>query len=69
MRASVGLAHSLGMRLVAEGVEDAEAVPLLMSAGCDLAQGWYFARPMAHADLLGWLQQHQHHVVRKLRPA
>ena len=59
VRSSVDLAHSLGMRMVAEGVEDARAADLLAAAGCDLAQGWYFARPMPVSDLLEWLQLHR----------
>ncbi len=56
VRSSVDLAHSLGLRMVAEGVEDAGAVELLIAAGCDVAQGWYFARPMPVEELLCWLQ-------------
>ena len=57
VRSSVDLAHSLGMRMVAEGVEDAVAAELLMTAGCDLAQGWHFAHPMPFPDLLAWLER------------
>ena len=56
VRSSVDLAHSLGLRMVAEGVECAAAVELLEAAGCDLAQGWHFAPAMAFADLTAWLQ-------------
>jgi diguanylate cyclase (GGDEF)-like protein len=57
-RSSVDLAHSLGMRMVAEGVEDAEAAALLLAAGCDLVQGWYYARAMPLSDLRAWLHSH-----------
>jgi EAL domain-containing protein (putative c-di-GMP-specific phosphodiesterase class I) len=56
VRSSVDLAHSLGMRMVAEGVEDACAADLLAAARCDLAQGWYFARPMPLPELIELLQ-------------
>ncbi len=56
VRSSVDLAHSLGLRMVAEGVEDAGAVDLLIAAGCDVAQGFYFARPMPVDELLSWLE-------------
>ena len=59
MRSSVDLAHSLGMRIVAEGVEDADAARLLEDAGCDLAQGWYLGLPMPLADILTWLGPRQ----------
>jgi EAL domain-containing protein (putative c-di-GMP-specific phosphodiesterase class I) len=41
------MAHELGMRVVAEGVETAAQRDLLLEAGCDLGQGYWFARPMA----------------------
>jgi EAL domain-containing protein (putative c-di-GMP-specific phosphodiesterase class I) len=45
VRSTVGLAHNLGLTIVAEGVEDPEAVRLLKELGCDLAQGYYFGAP------------------------
>lgn len=46
VRAVVGLGRIFGMRVVAEGVETAEQAAELQAMGCDLAQGWLFARPM-----------------------
>ena len=46
IRATIDLGHSLGMRVVAEGVEDAETYSLLASLGCDLAQGNYMCKPL-----------------------
>jgi diguanylate cyclase (GGDEF)-like protein len=45
-RAIIGLAHGLGLQVVAEGVESAAQLDLLRSWGCDLAQGVYFASPV-----------------------
>jgi diguanylate cyclase (GGDEF)-like protein len=47
--AIVGLAHGLGMRVIAEGVETAEQGDELAELGCDLCQGFYFAEPMDEA--------------------
>ena len=55
VRTTVDLAHALGARLVAEGVEDARSQQALARLGCDVGQGWAVARPMPPAALLGWL--------------
>jgi diguanylate cyclase (GGDEF)-like protein/PAS domain S-box-containing protein len=49
VRATVGLAHALGIEVVAEGVETAEQRSFLISAGCELAQGYYFGKPVPTA--------------------
>ena len=46
VRATISLAHALGIMVVAEGVETAAQRDFLISAGCTLAQGYYFGRPM-----------------------
>lgn len=53
--ASLGLGHQLGMEVVAEGVEDADDWAWVRSTACDLAQGYFIARPMPAADLPGWI--------------
>lgn len=52
VRAMVGLAHGLGLRAIAEGVEDAATLGMLLDCGCDLAQGYHLARPMSADQLL-----------------
>ena len=54
---TIGLAHSLGLRMVAEGVEDAVALSELTRHGCDQAQGYHLSRPVPAADLDAWLDQ------------
>ncbi len=46
VHSTIDLAHNLGLRVVAEGVEDEETWRLLVALGCDAAQGWYIARAM-----------------------
>ncbi len=46
VRSTIGLAHSLGMTLVAEGVEDEATANHLALSGCDASQGYYYARPL-----------------------
>ncbi|RBY95080.1 GGDEF-domain containing protein [Blastococcus sp. TBT05-19] len=52
---TASLAHALGLRLVAEGVEDAATGAVLARLGCDIAQGYAISRPMPVADFLRWL--------------
>ncbi|HVO11201.1 MAG TPA: EAL domain-containing protein [Vicinamibacteria bacterium] len=54
VRSTSELGHNLGLRVVAEGVEDEAALELLSSYGCDLAQGYYIARPMPAEKLAEW---------------
>jgi diguanylate cyclase (GGDEF)-like protein len=55
VRSVIELGHNLGLRVVAEGVEDRATVRLLAEAGCDYAQGFYFSRPLAPGDYAGWM--------------
>lgn len=55
----IPLGHQMGMEVVAEGVEELEQLKLLRELGCDLIQGYYFAKPMAFEDLLLWLEKHK----------
>ncbi len=54
VRAMVGLAHGLGLVATAEGVEDATTLAFLAEIGCDRAQGYFMARPMAADALPAW---------------
>jgi len=55
---SIGLAHKLRLRVVAEGVETLQQARALAEAGCDLAQGYYYSRPIPVQDLAVWLAKH-----------
>ncbi len=52
------LAHSLGLRMLVEGVEDAETLRRLAELGVDETQGYLHARPMPGSAVLGWLAGH-----------
>ncbi|MFY9782212.1 MAG: bifunctional diguanylate cyclase/phosphodiesterase [Acidimicrobiales bacterium] len=45
VRATINLGHDMGLRVVAEGIEDIETLDLIGDLGCDLAQGYYISRP------------------------
>ena len=51
IRATIELGHALGLRIVAEGIEDSATLELLSGLGCDLGQGYYISTPKP-ADLL-----------------
>ncbi len=57
VHAIVDLSHSLELTTVAEGVEDQLVVSKLVAIGCDLAQGFHFARPMTATDVTELLQR------------
>jgi diguanylate cyclase (GGDEF)-like protein len=59
VRHTVSMAHGLGMRVVAEGVEDQATARALADVGCDLGQGLYFGAPMAPQAFLEHLEQSQ----------
>jgi EAL domain-containing protein (putative c-di-GMP-specific phosphodiesterase class I) len=55
VRSVIDLGHNLSLRVVGEGIEDAEVLAALRAGGCDLAQGFLLARPMPAASLPDWL--------------
>ena len=57
VRSTINLAHSFGLRVVAEGVEDLATLELLSAFHCDLAQGYYLSRPLPVEQLEGWLKE------------
>jgi diguanylate cyclase (GGDEF)-like protein len=63
VRSMIDLARALGLRVVAEGVEDERTWRMLAEAGCDVAQGWFFARPMPGDQLTDWLARHRPRVA------
>jgi diguanylate cyclase (GGDEF)-like protein len=54
VRSVIELGHSLGLLTVAEGVEDAATRDLLGRQGCDVAQGYFFSRPVSPLQLVAW---------------
>ncbi|TFD32177.1 EAL domain-containing protein [Cryobacterium sp. TMT1-62] len=52
---TIALAHSLGLRMVAEGVDSGAAYDQLVSFGCDFAQGFHLSQPLSAAELDTWL--------------
>jgi EAL domain-containing protein (putative c-di-GMP-specific phosphodiesterase class I) len=57
VRTVIDLAHNLGKQVCAEGVEDEATWHKLRDLGCDLAQGFWIARPMPAEELMQWLRR------------
>ena len=58
VRSSVDLAHNLGLRVVAEGIESAAVAHALQRLGCDVGQGYWLSRPQDAAAMTQWLVTH-----------
>jgi EAL domain-containing protein (putative c-di-GMP-specific phosphodiesterase class I) len=55
VRTVIGMAHSLGLEVCAEGVETADQLAFLRAEGCDRVQGYLYGRPMAAGDVDAFL--------------
>ncbi len=60
VKITIMLGHELGMKVVAEGIEDQRTWELLLGLGCDTAQGYYIAKPMPGDELLAWIKSRNH---------
>lgn len=56
VRSTIDMGHSLGLKVTAEGVEDEASADLLRAFGCDLAQGYFFSRPIPVEELDRFIQ-------------
>jgi len=54
VRSTIDLAHNLGLKVIAEGVENREVWDRLLALGCDQAQGYYMSRPLPAAEMAKW---------------
>ena len=68
VRSSIELGHRLGLRIVAEGIENDTVQGLLKEFGCDLGQGYGIARPMEAGDVNDWLTERSHHLRETGKP-
>ena len=56
MRSAIGLGHNLGLKVIAEGVEDPDAEAMLLEAGCDAVQGFLIVKPAPEAEITAVLE-------------
>jgi EAL domain-containing protein (putative c-di-GMP-specific phosphodiesterase class I) len=57
VKSILSLSENMAIRIIAEGVEEAEEAALLSSLNCDIAQGYFFSRPVAEEFLYPMLEQ------------
>lgn len=72
VRATIDLAHNLGLKVVAEGVESTDVWDLLEMLGCDTAQGYFIRKPQSPRELAEWISSRewkQEHWVTPLKLA
>ncbi|MBE0485112.1 EAL domain-containing protein [Marinobacter sp.] len=56
VRAIINMAHSLGLTVIAEGVEQEAQTHFLQAEGCDYSQGYFYSRPLPEQDFMHWLE-------------
>ncbi len=67
VHSTIALAHNMGYRVVAEGVESAEILELLQVLGCDVVQGFYFSRALPPDQVIAWVTAHNQNHLRFAR--
>jgi len=55
VRSAIDMGHGLGLKVVAEGIETETAAARLREFGCDIAQGYLYAKPMPREAFEGWM--------------
>ena len=66
-QAIIVMAHSLGMQVIAEGIENLRQLRILQEMGCDFGQGYYFSPPLRTEDFVAWYQAWQRHPLSTTR--
>ena len=62
VQSTIRMAHNLGKRLVAEGVENQGSFDNLIAMGCDIVQGYHFCRPVPAAEFINWATSHNQQI-------
>jgi EAL domain-containing protein (putative c-di-GMP-specific phosphodiesterase class I) len=59
VRSTIDMGHSLGLKVVAEGIEIASVASRLHLFGCDIGQGFLYAKPLPAAEFAAWIEGKQ----------
>jgi diguanylate cyclase (GGDEF)-like protein len=57
IRSTIDLGHNMGLKVIAEGVENAEAMKILKELGCDMAQGYFVSPPLPIGEFRAWFEK------------
>jgi len=60
---TIEIGHELGMQVIGEGVETQEQLDILREKGCDIAQGFFFSRPLPAKEMVSWLKTYRSQLV------
>ena len=58
VKSTIDLAHNLGLKVVAEGVENSESIEMLKALGCDIAQGFFISKPKSEKEFIRWVEEY-----------
>lgn len=57
VESAINLAHNLGLKIIAEGIEDTETEKMLIDMGCDMGQGYLYSKPLNDQDIFNWIEK------------
>ena len=57
VESAINLAHNLGLKIIAEGIEDEATEKMLIEMGCDMGQGFLYSKPLNDQDINSWIEK------------
>lgn len=57
VESAINLAHNLGLKTIAEGIEDEDTEKMLIDMGCDMGQGFLYSKPLNDQDIFDWIEK------------
>lgn len=57
VESAINLAHNLGLKIIAEGIEDEKTEKILIEMGCDMGQGYLYSKPLNDQDISSWIEK------------
>lgn len=57
VESAINLAHNLGLKIIAEGIEDEKTEKILIEMGCDMGQGYLYSKPLNDQEIYSWIEK------------